>query len=39
MTTFLEGLLIGMGIGLIILPIGMGLFLMIRDTLERRKIK
>jgi len=39
MNQILLGLLIGAGSGVIVLPIGMGIFFFIRNTMERRKIK
>jgi hypothetical protein len=39
MVSFLGWILIGMGIGIVVLPIGMSLYILIRDTLERRRIK
>ena len=39
MNQFLLGILIGIGCSFIVLPVGMWVFMLIRDTLERRKIK
>lgn len=39
MNSFLLGSLIGLASGIIIFPIGLGLFLLIKNTKERRKIK
>jgi len=36
---FWTGLLVGLGSGLIIFPICLSLFLLIKNTLERRKVK
>jgi hypothetical protein len=39
MNEFLKWLLIGFGSGLIVFPIGIGIFSLVKSTLERRKIK
>jgi hypothetical protein len=39
MNEFLKWLLIGFGSGLIVFPIGLGIFSLVKSTLERRKIK